>query len=84
MYRNRMLRLIGAALLIVLVGLVVVILIIASSGGDAAAPVEHNGVMWPVERGWLRERLWPSAVEPTEPAVGIMNPPHFIMNIEGR
>ena len=66
------------AWLFLVVALVLLVLLAGGNGGDATAPVEHEGIMWPVERGWLREQFAPSAVEPVEPAVGIMNPPHFV------
>ena len=78
MSKDRMSRIIIAALLVVTVGLLVMVILIASDGGDAAVSVERSGITWPVPEGWLRDKIWPTAVEPVEPAVGIMNPPHWI------
>ena len=70
-------RLVGLAIQVVLLVLMVS-LIAGGRGYVVTTPAEHEGITWPVERGWLRQQLWPTAVEPVEPAVGIMNPPHWI------
>ena len=63
-----------ALLLLVVIALLVAILTGNAVGRPASsAPAEYKDAVWLVPDGWLRERLWPAAVEPAEPEF-----PHFL------